>query len=304
MKPPKRNAKLNAVIDFYLDSPAFRKLKGTTQKQYQNCLKAVSDTRVGHRKLGNMNVDDITSRMLNMCYEEWVKQSGERKATYNKQCLSVVWRYGMSYDIMSYANPVSYIKTRSAKSRRVFWTRDQVKTFLDVAYSDFKYRNIGLILHMAYEWGQRIGDMRTLTWDCIDLEEKRISLTQNKRNASVYLPISDGLCDVLKQQKDDFGYQEYVAPKVLLQKGTVHPYFIEEVNKYVNEVKKIAGLPKELTAMDLRRTAVAEMMEGGVDLVGIMQVTGHQNIQSVKPYMVNTFSGASKALAARGNDDD
>ena len=59
-----------------------------------------------------------------------------------------------------------------------------------------------------------------------------------------------------------------------------------------------------LTAMDLRRTAVTEMMEGGVDLAGIMQVTGHKNIGSIKPYMVNTFSGASKALSARGNDDD
>jgi hypothetical protein len=30
-----------------------------------------------------------------------------------------------------------------------------------------------------------------------------------------------------------------------------------------------------------------------------MQVTGHKNIMSVKPYMVNTLSGATKALAAR-----
>ncbi len=56
--------------------------------------------------------------------------------------------------------------------------------------------------------------------------------------------------------------------------------------------------------MDLRRTAVREMMEGGVDLSNIMQVTGHKNFDSVKPYMVNTLSGASKALAARGNNDD
>jgi site-specific recombinase XerD len=56
--------------------------------------------------------------------------------------------------------------------------------------------------------------------------------------------------------------------------------------------------------MDLRRTAVTEMMEGGVDLANIMQVTGHQNVASVRPYMVNTFSGASKALAARGNEDE
>ena len=45
-------------------------------------------------------------------------------------------------------------------------------------------------------------------------------------------------------------------------------------------------------------------MEGAVDAAAIMQVTGHKDIGSVKPYMVNTFSGASKALAARGDKDD
>ena len=43
------------------------------------------------------------------------------------------------------------------------WTPDQVKLFLDTAYSDFKWRSIGLIFHMAYEWAQRVGDMRNLS---------------------------------------------------------------------------------------------------------------------------------------------
>jgi hypothetical protein len=45
------------------------------------------------------------------------------------------------------------------------------------------------------------------------------------------------------------------------------------------------------------------MVEAGVDAVGIMQVSGHQDIASIKPYLVNTYSGASAALAKRkGND--
>jgi site-specific recombinase XerD len=79
---------------------------------------------------------------------------------------------------------------------------------------------------------------------------------------------------------------------------------LNEIAPLINEVLDEANLPRELTAMSLRRTAVTEMMEAGVDLVGIMQVTGHVNPASLKPYMVNTFSGASRALAARGNDDE
>ena len=59
---------------------------------------------------------------------------------------------------------------------------------------------------------------------------------------------------------------------------------------------------RHLCAMDLRRTAVKEMMEGGADTIGMMQVTGHKNISSLKPYMVNTLSGAKKALSKRGSD--
>ena len=37
---------------------------------------------------------------------------------------------------------------------------------LDAAYGDFSTRNIGLIAHMAYEWCQRVGDMRLLRGIC------------------------------------------------------------------------------------------------------------------------------------------
>ena len=45
------------------------------------------------------------------------------------------------------------------------------------------------------------------------------------------------------------------------------------------------------------------MVEAGVDTLGIMQVSGHSNPQSVKPYLVNTYSGAVKALEGRNVDE-
>jgi hypothetical protein len=74
---------------------------------------------------------------------------------------------------------------------------------------------------------------------------------------------------------------------------------MSEVSALANQVKEEAGLPKELWIMDLRRTAITEMVEAGVDITGIMQVSGHNSPQSVSPYLVNTFSGASTALNQR-----
>lgn len=261
-------------------------------------------TKVGHKHLGNTNVNDIKAGTLNKAYDTWLYLYGIRSANYMKQALSVAWKYGLRNDIMIH-DPVRVIKTVQSKPRRQLWTRDQVKTFLNTAYSDQKWHGVGLIVHMAYEWGQRIGDMRTLTWDYVDLDQCRTDLTQSKRNAEVHLPISQNLCNMLRKQKEMFGFQDIVAPKYNIKRGLIRAYQQQEIAPAINEVLTEAKLPLKLNGQDLRRTAITEAVEAGVDMFGIMQFSGHQNPSSVRPYLVNTFTGASNALAARGiNDDD
>ena len=91
------------------------------------------------------------------------------------------------------SNPFTLVRKLSPVARNTVWTQDQVRQFLDVAYGDFVYRNVGLIVQMAYEWCQRVGDMRMLTWDSIDFNTRRLRLLQSKRGAEVQLPISDAL---------------------------------------------------------------------------------------------------------------
>ena len=302
MNIPKQSATLTQIVDFYLHSDVFRRLSSSSQKDYESHLQATVLTQVEGKALGGYRCKNLKVRHIQQAYDNWL-QVGVRTANYRRSVLSAAWRHAMRYDVMIH-NPISLVQSVNEKPRKVHWSREQVSLFLDTAYSDFRWRSIGLIVHMAYDWGQRVGDVRLLTWDSLDLNECRIDLTQNKRNAEVHLPISQGLCAMLRQQKEDFGFQEYVVPRVKPRAGAYTPYDKEEISLHINKILEEANLPKELTAMDLRRTAVTEMMEGGVDLAGIMQVTGHQNAASVKPYMVNTFSGASKALAARGKQDE
>ena len=298
-KIPKQSATIEEVVDFYRNSDAYRRLSGSSQKDYDNHLSAVLITEVEGKLLRAYRCKNLKVRHMTQAYDQWLLV-GTRTANYRRSVLSAAWKHAMRHDVMIH-NPISLVETITPEPRRVHWTREQVSIFLDTAYSDFRWRSIGLIVHMAYDWGQRVGDVRLLTWDKLDLDQCRIDMVQSKRNAEIHLPISQGLCSMLRQQKEDFGFQDYVAPRVKPRAGAYTPYDKEEISSLINTLLDEANLPHELTAMDLRRTAVTEMMEGGVDLVGIMQVTGHKNTASVKPYMVNTFSGASKALAARGD---
>jgi integrase len=302
MDIPKSNAKLSDIAKFYLVSENYRRLKAGSQNDYAKHLSAAIATTVDGKALGSYRIDKLKVRVVTAAYQKWAK-TGTRNANYRKSVLSAAWRYAMSQDVME-NNPVAFVETYSTNQRTVTWDRDYIRRFLNVAYGDMQYRSIGLIVHMAYDWGQRVGDMRLLKWHNLNLEQCRLDLNQSKRNADVKLPISEGLCNMLKNQKEDFGFQEFVAPRTKPRAGAFPPYNKDEIAPIINQILTKAELPMELTAMDLRRTAVTEMLEGGADMAGIRQVTGHKNIQSVTPYMVNTLSGATKALTTRGNDDE
>lgn len=295
---PKRNSTLRDLAEYYLRSPRFAGLKRSTQYYYQLHMENALATKLSTGKtLGDVRIQDLRVRHVSDAYEQWL-QVGVRTANYRKAVLSAAWSYGLQKDIMIH-NPIASVDSQGSKPRRVMWQREHVMAFLNTAYSDWQWRSVGLIVHMAYEWAQRIGDMRLLKWENVDLDNYRVDLVQSKRNADVHLPIGENLAKMLRVQREDFGFQPYVAPRVKPRAGAYTPYDLDEISKLINDVKHEANLPSELTAMDLRRTAITEMVEAGVDLAGVMQVSGHRNPQSVKPYLVNTFSGASAALAKR-----
>jgi integrase len=156
---------------------------------------------------------------------------------------------------------------------------------------------------MAYEWCQRLGDMRLLQWDSIQFDKARVHIEQSKRRAEVFLPVSDDLLEMLAQQQEDFGFQPYVAPMTVPIRGVYKPYTLHRLPKVARRIMREAGLPEELRLSDLRRTGTTEMVDAGVGMAQIMSVTGHANPQSVKPYMKNTFTSADLALTARKNHD-
>ena len=115
---------------------------------------------------------------------------------------SLVYRYGID---MEYAmvNPFANIK-RKTPHHNVRWCgqRTTCVNSLTLPMGSGEWRSLGLIVHMAYEWCQRLGDMRMLQWDNLDMDDRKLYLEQSKRRAEVCLPIEDDLYDMLVQQKE------------------------------------------------------------------------------------------------------
>ena len=287
----KPSSKVTDLINFYYQSNDFNMLRDTTKVDYRYFLTVV------HQTIGCRKYKDVTSKIAKAAYEQWVER-GVSFANHAATCASRVYNYAIQMEHAEH-NPFAKIKRKTTKQRKMVWSHGEVNKFLDMAYSDFDYRNVGLIVHMAYEWCQRLGDMRMLRWDNLDLDNQQLTLEQSKRRADVFLPISDNLTSMLKEQKADFGFQEWVVPHPMPTKGKYKPYAMERLSKVGRKIMRLARLPEELRLMDIRRTGVTQMVDKGVPLPQIMAVTGHTHVSSVKPYMKHTYDSANSALTQR-----
>tara|TARA_R110002020_G_scaffold1681_1_gene7652 strand:- start:2002 stop:3135 length:1134 start_codon:yes stop_codon:yes gene_type:complete len=291
------NPTVQGLADEYLLSSDFNMLADKSKQDYQYFIKNMLSTIVESKHLSRTYLKNMNGAKAKKSYEVWLNR-GISMANHICSVSRKMYSYGMEMGYVQ-SNPFSTFKCRTPKSRKTLWTRDQVKQFLDYAYTNFKTRNLGLIVQMAYEWCQRIGDMRLLKFEYIDFDKGILHLEQSKRRATVHLPISEDLLAMLVQQKEDYGFQEYVAPMPKAIRGAYKPYSLHGISKLGRVAMSSAGLPNELRLADLRRTGTTEMVEAGVSMGQIMSVTGHANPNSVMPYMKNTYLSAKKALTTR-----
>ena len=199
------------MVGDYYSSYEYKELRDETKANYEYIIRQVLATKIDGQNFGRVDVNKLTSKMCKLAYDEWCER-GIHFANKAMAIARVVYNHGLRMEMVT-RNPFNAVRRRTPKSRTTLWEKDDIMQLLDTAYSDFNTRNLGLIAQMAYEWCQRVGDMRLLKWDNIDFDEQRVHILQSKRRAEVYLPISDDLMEMLTQQHEDFGFQEYVAPR-------------------------------------------------------------------------------------------
>lgn len=284
----------------YLNSDHFKAVTPTTQKSYEGTLKAISEIVVMGKPFGMYRIEDINVSLCRELYHTVVHQVSVYNANSKATILGIVMNYAVGLELM-YMNPMAKVKKLKHEPSTTIWTRDQVEEFLDAGYQDFNTRNVTLLLHMCYEWAQRPKDIRLLTWDSFDWWERVVTITQTKRGATVYLPLEEPLLSLLKEQHTDMGFQQWVVPHTV-PSGTVYkPMSQAQMTAAYTEVLEKTDLPLDLKLGAMRATAITEMVEAGVDVTGIKQVSGHKTLQSLNPYVKNTKRGAANALLQRRN---
>lgn len=280
-------ANIDALVAKYLSSPSFIDLDAKTQKDYRNILERFRE------KAGKTVVELITRAECVEMYDGLRKKHGESMAA----AMMRVWRLllGYAYDIGWRAdNPARGMRIKTMASRTEVWMPEQVAAFVAAADKDGE-PSMGLAVELAYDIGQRQGDVLRLTWK--DFDGQGFTLRQSKTGATVYAALTPAMSARLATM-------ERGAIQVIVCRGTKKPYQPDFFRHEFARIRALAELPETLQFRDLRRTALTEMGAGGAMDTELRAMSGHASSNVLKVYVKPSRTESTEAQRKLGHRKD
>jgi integrase len=299
------------VIEEYQKTPEFSvKIRSEkTRQQYIYQLQRLCSIILEEKTVGDMLIQDLSVAKCQHIYWAIINGAeegkGERFANYTLQVVTRAWNVLIKYDMLD-KNPWSFVERSKPAPRNTVWRTENFTAFLKTAFSQPRWRNVGLLVRINVELGQRIEDIRLSEWDNYDLKEKlytrEVILKTNERIAGI--PLSDALVQMIAEQKDVYDFQKWVVPNPL----TLEPYTEKGIARTFRKIRAAAGLPSRLQLRDIRRTVLTDLANHGATDTEIMAYSGHKSRDSLMPYVRISTQQARNAAEKRqfslGEDDE
>jgi integrase len=292
---------LNSLVDEYLASRHYAKLTPISQKVYRLSLTELCGVQLKDgRTLGEIHINRINRRVVDAIYEKLQRHDEAGNPTrlaYANKIMTVassLWWVAGRWEYVTGDNPFSAMKRIGTGKRHVVWTPEQLEIFKAKAV-EMGYRSIALAFTMQYELAQRQGDVLSLMWS--NYNGTHVDFEQSKTGREMWLPVSAELKAMLDATPRASTY-------IVASEFTQRPFSGARFRGAVREIREAAGLPSELTSLDLRRTAATEMGDAGATEAEIMSVGGWTNPSTVQRYKQRTDVQAGNALQKRWNKRD
>jgi integrase len=172
-------------------------------------------------------------------------------------------------------NPVSFIefeKFDNSRTQRLDSTG--VNRLLD-ALSSHENKRMALIIRAALWTGRRVGELKSLTWECVDLERRLVTPLRTKSGRKQTFVLNSKALEVFTEANSEH-ISELVFPN---SAGKV----FGNLDACWARFRVSHGFPG-LWIHDLRRTAITLWAEAGLSPQQIMALSGHETLQVMMRY--------------------
>jgi integrase len=227
------------------------------------------------RHFGVTYLANLTSRQI-ASYRDFRLGQGRAGATVVKELntLSHAIDTGRrDWGIYLAENPVKLVrrpKTAPGRDRRL--QSGELDRLLEACRTGRKKALADMVL-LAIETGMRLGELLSLDWSHIDLQQRTAHLPHTKNGDARTVPLSSAALSILSKRRPES------------RCGRVFPHWSRATSfehTWRRAVAK-ADLPN-LRFHDLRHEAASRLFERGLHPIQVAAITGHRTLQMLKRY--------------------
>jgi hypothetical protein len=276
---------VQALIDTYTTHDAFLRLRPSTRRGYLHCLKGIAAW------VGPEAVRALTAKRIQDRYTE-VRARTPAAANSMLRVLRLLLAFGVREGWHS-SNPAIRPALVGDRRRHQLWTWAGIDAMVAAADA-VGLPGIADAVLMGVFLGQREGDLLALPW--LALQDDKIRWRQSKTGRWIGVP----LAAELKARLD--GRPRTGA--TIIVDGDGRPFTSDRFRHAFADVRVIAARAApdiaDLWFMDLRRTCVVRLAEGGAADYEIAAVTGHDIDRCrriLEHYLPRTEALAAAAIA-------
>jgi integrase len=281
-------------IKSWMDRWLERKAKETskaTHARYKSIIarfiEFLGDTKC-QRDLATLQADDILRFRDNEARERAIA-TANLAVRVLRVCLKQARRQKLCSD--NPAADVDMLKSSEESKRRAF-TMSEIKRILKAANEEWR----GLILFGLY-LGQRLGDLRKLTWRAVNFETNEIAFTAKKTRRRIVLPLMQPLIDYLASLPASDNPDAHIFPEsakhkhtaslsnqfreILVDAGLVEP---RDYSATRSNDRSHARESSEISFHSLRHSAVTMLKASGLSDVFAREIVGHDSSAVSRQY--------------------
>ncbi len=183
-------------------------------------------------------------------------------------------------------------KMKLPKKLPVVLSQQEVKRLLR-ALALLRHR---LILGLLYGCGLHRHELLNIKLPDIDLDRAQLHIREGKGRKDRYVPLGKHLVRGLRI------YLQAEPPYVWLFNGKINTGQLQQFSETgvqwaIAQAVKRAGIQKRVTSHTIRHTYAAHLLEMGMDIMTLKDLTGHVDIQTTLMYLHIAQLGRDKAFS-------
>lgn len=181
---------------------------------------------------------------------------------------------------LALTNPIKGIKRMPPSKGRYKRLQNHAEAALLKACSALSYHELILIITIAIETGMRRSEIMGLTWQDVDISNRKFYLHQTKNGQGRQVPLTKKAIDVVQ------AITMNESGKVFLMSLNQLRGQFERARKYAHEhwPDKASNPFGDLRFHDLRHEALSRLSDAGLNVIELSCISGHKTLGMLQRY--------------------